>query len=431
MFPLICYYYSFMLIGIIGGSGLDDPRLLTHYEEKIIPTKWGFPSSPITLGKLSGVDVAIISRHGKQHGILPSKVNYRANIQAFKDLGVTHILATTAVGSLKEDIKPGNIVFPDQFIDFTRSRPNTFCEEGVVHTPMSEPFDGGMRSRLCEICENLGYSYNKDVTIVTIEGPRFSTKAESRMFQKLGADIINMSTCPEVILANELGIPYQSIAMSTDYDCWKENEEPVNFEMVITRMKANSERVKKLIVAMVEVLATSGLKSKIRTIPNWPKEGVMFRDITTLLKDQVSFNICINDFVTRYSEIDIDVVAGIESRGFILGGALANKLGVGFVPIRKKGKLPAECEYETYQKEYGTDTIEVHRDAISYGQKVLLVDDLLATGGTSFAAARLLKKLGAEIVELAFVVDLPDLKGGEVLREHGLRYYAQVKFEGD
>lgn len=173
------------------------------------------------------------------------------------------------------------------------------------------------------------------------------------------------------------------------------------------------------------------IKSRIRTVPHWPKKGIMFRDITTLLKDPVGLKICIDDFVTRYKGKEIDIVVGIDSRGFILGGALAYLLGKGFVPVRKKGKLPAATEKEEYALEYGTDTIEIHKDAISPGQKVLILDDLLATGGTANAAAKLVKKLGGEIMELAFIVDLPDLGGKKKLEQAGYSVYAQTFFEGE
>ena len=173
------------------------------------------------------------------------------------------------------------------------------------------------------------------------------------------------------------------------------------------------------------------IKSRIRTVPHWPKTGIMFRDITTLLKDPVGLKICIDDFVTRYKNKAIDVVVGIDSRGFILGGALAYLLGKGFVPVRKKGKLPAATEREEYALEYGTDTIEIHKDAIEKGQKVLIIDDLLATGGTASAAAKLVKKLHGEIVELAFIVDLPELGGKKKLEAAGYSVYAQTEFEGE
>ena len=238
-------------IGIIGGSGLDDPQILKKARDKEVNNKYGQPSSPLKCGEINGIPVVILARHGRDHGIMPTKINFLANIFALKEEGCTHLLAATAVGSLREEIKPGNLVFPSQFIDFTRHRNLTFFHDKVVHTPMSQPYDKKLTHILCETCDELDYEYNRDVTVITIEGPRFSTKAESHMFRNWGADIINMSTCPEVILANELGMPYQTIAMSTDYDCWKENEEPVTYKMVMQRMKANAEKVKILLVKAI------------------------------------------------------------------------------------------------------------------------------------------------------------------------------------
>ena len=157
----------------------------------------------------------------------------------------------------------------------------------------------------------------------------------------------------------------------------------------------------------------------------------MFRDITTLIKDPLGLKICIEDFAKRYRDKEIDVIVGIDSRGFILGGALAYALGKSFVPVRKKGKLPAETEREEYALEYGTDTLEIHKDAIEKGNKVLIIDDLIATGGTALAAANLVNRVGGKVVELAFIVDLPDIGGGKKLKEAGYDYYAQTHFEGE
>ena len=173
------------------------------------------------------------------------------------------------------------------------------------------------------------------------------------------------------------------------------------------------------------------IKSRIRTVPHWPKKGIMFRDITTLLKDPVGLKVCIDDFVKRYKDKDIDVVVGIDSRGFILGGAIAYLLNKGFVPVRKKGKLPAATEKEEYALEYGTDTVEIHKDAIEKGQKVLIVDDLIATGGTAMAAGKLVKILHGQVVEFAFIVDLPDIGGRKKLEAAGYSVYAQTAFEGE
>jgi adenine phosphoribosyltransferase len=173
------------------------------------------------------------------------------------------------------------------------------------------------------------------------------------------------------------------------------------------------------------------VKSRIRTIPHYPKQGIMFRDITSLLQDPVGFRLTINEFVHRYTGQKIDKVAGIESRGFIIGSALAYLLGTGFVPIRKKGKLPGKTRGRDYELEYGTDRIEIHVDAISKGEKVLLVDDLIATGGTAEAAAALIQDLGGEVVECCFVIDLPDIGGRKRLESKGLKVFAQCEFEGD
>jgi adenine phosphoribosyltransferase len=173
------------------------------------------------------------------------------------------------------------------------------------------------------------------------------------------------------------------------------------------------------------------IKSKIRTIPHFPKEGIMFRDITTLLSDAEGFRDVVDTIVQRYEGVDIDVVVGLEARGFIIGGAIAHQLGKGFVPIRKAGKLPAEKTSYEYELEYGTDVIEIHTDSISSGDKVLLVDDLLATGGTAHAGAKLVEKLGGKIVEMTFIVDLPEVGGRKRLEESGYKVFALVEFEGE
>jgi adenine phosphoribosyltransferase len=175
------------------------------------------------------------------------------------------------------------------------------------------------------------------------------------------------------------------------------------------------------------------IKSKIRTIPDHPKKGIMFRDITTLIKDPVGLRLVIDSFTQRYitGEVDFDVIVGIESRGFIIGGALSYTLGKGFIPVRKKGKLPAETVSHEYELEYGTDTIEMHKDALVRGTKVLLVDDLLATGGTALAAAALVEKPDGTVAEMAFVVNLPDVGGEKRLVEKGYKLFALTEFEGD
>jgi 5'-methylthioadenosine phosphorylase len=241
-------------IGIIGGSGLDDPQLLADPKEIEVKTPYGDPSSGLTVGRINGVDVIMIARHGKKHQLSPTQVNYRANIHALKEKGVTHIIATTACGSLKEEIGRGHFVIIDQFIDFTRHRKITFNDSfdgEAAHTPMAEPFDAEIRKALFETAKQLGLPAHDGGTVITIEGPRFSTRAESNMFRIWGADIINMSIAPEAILANEAEIPYAAVAMSTDYDCWKEDEEPVSWEEIMKVFNKNAGSVKNLLIDVI------------------------------------------------------------------------------------------------------------------------------------------------------------------------------------
>lgn len=238
-------------VGIIGGSGLDDPRMLKGVHELFVETPFGAPSSGLRCGNLNGTEVVMIARHGKKHQFSPSQINYRANIQALKDQGVTHILATTACGSLREEIGRGDFVILDQFIDFTRHRKTTFFdsfEDGAHHTSMADPFDATLRSVLIRTAREMNLVVHDRGTVVTIEGPRFSSRAESHMFRLWGADVINMSIAPEVILANEIQIPYAAVAMSTDYDCWKEDETPVTWDEILQVFNQNASNVEKLLL---------------------------------------------------------------------------------------------------------------------------------------------------------------------------------------
>ncbi|MBM3247343.1 S-methyl-5'-thioadenosine phosphorylase [Candidatus Pacearchaeota archaeon] len=425
-----------MKIGIIGGSGLEDPKIIKNSVEKEVETPYGKTSSSIVCGKISEIEVCIIARHGKKHEIPPTHVNNRANIFALKKLGCTHILATSAVGSLREEIKRGDFVILDQFLDFTRHRQITFYDnfkDGPKHISLANPFSEVLREKIIYCCNELGISYHEKGTVVTIEGPRFSTRAESNMFRQWGADVINMSIAPEAILAREAELEYAAIAMSTDYDCWKTDEKPVTWEQIVEIFAGNAEKMKQLLVRVIEKMSRNEedfIKSKIRTVPHWPKLGVMFRDITTLIKDAEGFKRTIELLEKRYRNKEIDLIAGIESRGFIVASALASKLGKGIVLVRKPGKLPAEKVREEYELEYGKDAIEIHKDAISSGQKVLLVDDLCATGGTCGAAASLIEKLGGKIVECSFIVDLPELGGSKKIKAKW-PFFSILEFEGE
>jgi 5'-methylthioadenosine phosphorylase len=245
-------------IGIIGGSGLEDPDILKDREEISCTTPWGKPSSPLIRGFIEKRPVILLSRHGRQHTIPPSQVNNRANLWALKENGCRKIISTTACGSLREHIGRGDIILPDQFIDFTRRRDLSFHEAfdpgDMKHTPMADPFDASMREALMAAAERTAVPVHDKGCIITIEGPRFSTRAESKMFRIWGADLVNMSIAPEAALANELGIPYVTIAMSTDYDAWHDDEEPVSWQEVIKIFQLNVSKVIKLITEAVNYI---------------------------------------------------------------------------------------------------------------------------------------------------------------------------------
>jgi len=234
-------------IAIIGGSGLEKLNIFEESEYIRVPTVYGKPSSAILHGKLAENDVYVISRHGFEHTVTPTHVNNRAHINIIEQLGCQAIIATTACGSLRDEIAPGHLVFPNQIIDFTRFRSNTFFDEfepnNMKHTPFADPFSDEIYKELIKIAEKLGLHFHQNKTLITIEGPRFSSRAESHMFRQWGADIINMSTAPEVALANELNIPYAAIAMSTDYDCWKTDIAPVTAEAVLETFQRNAKNV--------------------------------------------------------------------------------------------------------------------------------------------------------------------------------------------
>ena len=242
-------------IAIIGGSGLDEPDFLKAQNLLDIETDYGKPSSLLLTGKMHGVEIILLSRHGTKHQYTPTRVNNRANIKALQKAGATHIIATTACGSLREDIDRGDLIILDQFIDFTRFRKTSFVEsfeDGVVHPAMPYPFDGNLRSMLYKKARQLNLNVHDKGCVVTIEGPRLSTAAESKMFRVMGADVINMSTAPEAMLANEAGIPYAAVAMSTDYDSWKEDEKPVTWDDILEVFNKNADNVKKLIIEVIK-----------------------------------------------------------------------------------------------------------------------------------------------------------------------------------
>lgn len=241
------------MIGLIGGTGVYDPNVLEDSKKVKLTNKYGEPSDLITIGKIKGKEVAILPRHGSKHFYSPSKVPFRANLMAFKELGVTKIISVNAVGSLKEELKPGDFVFTSQYIDMTKKREYTYYEtEKVAHVSMAEPFCNDLRHLLIKKALELNYDFHDKGTCVVIEGPRFSTRAESMLFKSWGADTINMTLVPEVILARELEMCYANIAMITDYDAWKDHA--VTNTDVLLVMKQNIEKVRKLILEVLPLI---------------------------------------------------------------------------------------------------------------------------------------------------------------------------------
>ena len=243
------------VLGVIGGSGLYAMQGLESVETRELETPFGIPSSPIILGDLGGKRIAFIARHGVGHLLSPSEVNYRANIYAFKMLGVERVLSVSACGSLREDYAPGEIVVPDQLFDHTKNRKRTFFEGGLVaHVSVADPFCSDLNQRIADSVEEAGGAVHRGGTFITIEGPRFSTRAESNTYRAWNMSIIGMTTSPEAYLAREAELCYGVMAHVTDYDVWHVTEEPVTVEMVIRTLQANTTLAQQAIANLVHSL---------------------------------------------------------------------------------------------------------------------------------------------------------------------------------
>ncbi|KAK6460694.1 nucleoside phosphorylase domain-containing protein [Scheffersomyces coipomensis] len=303
------HYDGKVTLAVIGGTGLYDLPNLNPVARLTISTPWGFPSSPITISVTdSGFPVAFLARHGQHHDLLPSDVPSRANIAALKHIGVKAIVAFSAVGSLQPEIKPRDFVVPTQIIDRTKGiRPSTFFEKGfVAHAMFGEPFDLKLNKLISDHIPTHGFlegfdlehtptfhtkentNKGEDLTVICMEGPQFSTRAESRLYRTWGGSVINMSVLPEGKLAREAEIAYQMICMSTDYDSWNENEEPVTVETVVGNLKANSANAAKLAAKLIDVIAdefakgtglgddlTGSMKFSVSTSPHGVKKELL------------------------------------------------------------------------------------------------------------------------------------------------------------
>jgi 5'-methylthioadenosine phosphorylase len=242
-------------IGIIGGSGLYSMPGFTNAREERVETPFGDPSDAFVLGEMGGRKVAFLARHGRGHRILPSELNFRANIYAMKKLGVERILSISAVGSLKEEHKPGDFVIPDQFIDRTSKRISTFFGEGIVgHISFADPVCAAVAKAAADACATVGVTGHLGGTYVCMEGPQFSTRAESNLYRSWGADVIGMTNLQEAKLAREAEICYATIAMVTDYDCWREGHDAVTIEEVIAVSHHNAENAARVVKAAVAAI---------------------------------------------------------------------------------------------------------------------------------------------------------------------------------
>jgi 5'-methylthioadenosine phosphorylase len=264
-------------LGIIGGSGLYEMAGLEGVEEVQVETPFGAPSDAIVRGRLGDVTLLFLPRHGRGHRIPPHRINYRANLFALKKLGAQQVLSVSAVGSLREDIHPGDMVLVDQFIDRTRARASTFFDEhGVVaHVGFADPTDAALREALAAACNKVGARVHRGGTYVCMEGPQFSTRAESLMYRSWGAQVIGMTNLPEAKLAREAELPYASLSMATDYDCWHQSEEAVTVEAVIAVLMKNVSAARAIVKELAAHLpdaskspAANALKDAIMTSPD-------------------------------------------------------------------------------------------------------------------------------------------------------------------
>ena len=263
-------------IGVIGGSGLYDMADLTDREEVVVSTPFGEPSAPFVIGSLAGRRVAFLARHGIGHRILPSDLNFRANVYAFKTLGVERIVSASAVGSLREEYAPLDIVVPDQFLDRTRGRISTFFGDGIVaHIPFAHPVCAALAGIAGDAAGATGARTHRGGTYVCMEGPQFSTLAESRLYRSWGMDIIGMTNLQEAKLAREAEICYATLALVTDYDCWHPDHDHVTVEMIVQNLLHNAETAQKVVKALVERLpaartcgCATALESAIITRPD-------------------------------------------------------------------------------------------------------------------------------------------------------------------
>jgi 5'-methylthioadenosine phosphorylase len=257
-------------LGVIGGSGLYEMEAIEDLTEKKVETPFGAPSDAVLCGRIGDTRMLFLPRHGRGHLVPPHRINYRANVHALKQLGAEQIVSVSAVGSMKENIHPGDIVLVDQFIDRTRTRSSTFFEDdGVVaHVEFADPIDAALQEALYRAAVAVGARAHRGGTYVCIEGPQFSTRAESNLYRSWGVDVIGMTNLPEAKLAREAELPYATIALATDYDCWHQSEAPVTAEAVVAVLRTNVETAKKIIAQVAKTLPDPKKSPATRALQN-------------------------------------------------------------------------------------------------------------------------------------------------------------------
>ena len=262
-------------LGVIGGSGLYDLDGLAGVEEVEVDTPYGRPSDALVRGRLGETTLLFLPRHGRGHRVPPHQINYRANVCAMKKAGATHLLSVSAVGSMKEEIRPGDLVVVDQYVDLTKRRISTFFEDGIAaHVAFSQPVCASLAERTAQAAERAGARVHRGGTYVCMEGPQFSTRGESLVYRSWGVDVIGMTAMPEAKLAREAELPYTTLALATDYACWHASNEPVNVESVIAVLKANVAVARRTIVELALALpdrgespASTALRGAVMTDP--------------------------------------------------------------------------------------------------------------------------------------------------------------------
>ncbi len=408
-------------VGIIGAMDDEIALYLDMLEQKHEKKYAGFT---FNIGKLDGKDVVVV-----KSGV--GKVNASVCTQLMiSKLGISRAIFTGVAGALNPKLNVADIVVSHDSLQHDIDASGLGFEKGLI------PFSSLKHFRASEELIGLALSAAKFHGLNAMRG-RILTgdqfvndKVKSEVLRReFGGDCIDMESAAVAHTCIINKVPHVIIRSISDK---ADHSAHVDFAEFCKNASKKSFKVVDRMVSEMELEheMPRTIKAKVRTVPHWPKKGVMFRDITTLLKDKEGLNTTINLLEERYCCMNIDTIVGIESRGFIIGAILADRLKTGFVPIRKSGKLPAKIVATEYELEYRKDKIEIHEDAIKKGDKVLLVDDLIATGGTALAACGLIKKLKGEIVECAFVMDLPALGGKKKLEAAGYRVFNLIEFEG-